>query len=82
MGWFKGLFSRVFGPKPDLTPADDVLPNNAPQGFLYDLKYIPGAAQNNARNWSERRLAQTPESITPLTHIWRYPPNVNSWDKT
>lgn len=58
MGWFKGLLSRVFGPKPDLTPVDDVLPNNAPQGFLYDLKYIPGAAQNNAlRNWSEQDAA-------------------------
>lgn len=82
MSWFKGLFARVFGPKPDLTPVDDVLPNNAPQGFLYDLKYIPGAAQNNAlRNWSEHdaALAQTQKEHNDALNAYlasSYPPAI------
>lgn len=83
MVWFKGLLSRVFGPKPDLTPVNDVLPNNAPQGFLYDLKYIPGAAQNNAlRNRSENdaALAQTQKEHNDALNAYLtnagYPPAI------
>lgn len=83
MGWFKGLFSRVFGPKPDLTPENDVLPNNAPQGFTYDLKYIPGAAQNNAlRNRAENdaALAQTQKEHNDALNAYLanagYPPAI------
>lgn len=83
MGWFKGLFSRVFGPKPDLTPENDVLPNNAPNGFLYDLKYIPGAAQNNAlRNRAENdaALAQTQKEHNDALNAYLanagYPPAI------
>lgn len=51
--------ARVFGP---MTPINDVLPNNAPRGFKYDVVYIPGAVQNNVlRNRAEQEaaLAQT-----------------------
>lgn len=33
--------AQVFGP---MSPINDVLPNNAPGGFTYDVVYIPGAA--------------------------------------
>jgi len=46
---------QVFGPMP---PVNDVLPNNAPNGFLYDLVYIPGGKQmNSLRNRAENEAA-------------------------
>lgn len=83
MAWFKGLLAKVFGPKPDLTPVNDVLPNNAPGGFLYDVQYIPGAAQNNAlRNRSENdaALAQTQQEHNDALNAYLaatgYPPAI------
>ena len=83
MAWFKGLLAKVFGPKPDLTPVNDVLPNNAPGGFLYDLKYIPGAAQNNAlrnRTENDAALAQAQQEHNDALNAYLaaadYPPAI------
>ena len=53
--------AQVFGP---MTPVNDVLPNNAPDGFVYDLIYIPGVAQGNAlRNRAEQAAALAQDQI-------------------
>ena len=72
--------AQVFGP---MAPIDDVLPNNAPGGFMYDVVYIPGAAQGNAlRNRSEQdaALAQTEQEHNDALNTYlaamQYPPAV------
>lgn len=72
--------AQVFGP---MTPINDVLPNNAPGGFLYDVVYVPGAAQNNAlRNRAEQdaALAQTQQEHNDALNTYlaamQYPPAV------
>ena len=72
--------AQVFGP---MAPIDDVLPNNAPGGFMYDVIYIPGAAQGNAlRNRSEQNaaLAQTEQEHNDALNTYlaamQYPPAV------
>ena len=72
--------AQVFGP---MAPINDVLPNNAPGGFTYDVVYIPGAAQGNAlRNRSEQAaaLAQTEQEHNDALNTYlaamQYPPAV------
>lgn len=72
--------AQVFGP---MAPINDVLPNNAPGGFLYDVVYVPGAAQNNAlRNRAEQdaALAQTQQEHNDALNTYlaamQYPPAV------
>ena len=72
--------AQVFGP---MAPINDVLPNNAPGGFRYDVVYIPGAAQGNAlRNRSEQdaALAQTEQEHNDALNTYlaamQYPPAV------
>lgn len=72
--------AQVFGP---MAPINDVLPNNAPGGFIYDVVYIPGAAQGNAlRNRSEQNaaLAQTEQEHNDALNTYlaamQYPPAV------
>lgn len=72
--------AQVFGP---MAPINDVLPNNAPGGFLYDVVYIPGAAQGNAlRNRAENdaALAQTQQEHNDALNTYlaamNFPPAV------
>ena len=72
--------AQVFGP---MAPINEVLPNNAPGGFTYDVVYIPGAAQGNAlRNRSEQdaALAQTEQehndALNTYLEAMQYPPAV------
>lgn len=72
--------AQVFGP---MAPIEDVLPNNAPAGFTYDVIYIPGAAQGNAlRNRAEQKaaLAQTQQEHNDALNTYlaamQYPPAV------
>ena len=72
--------AQVFGP---MAPINDVLPNNAPNGFLYDVIYIPGAAQGNAlrnRAENEAALAQTQQEHNDALNAYlaavNYPPAV------
>lgn len=72
--------AQVFGP---MAPIEDVLPNNAPAGFTYDVIYIPGAAQGNAlRNRAEQEaaLAQTQQEHNDALNTYlaamQYPPAV------
>lgn len=72
--------AQVFG---EMAPINDVLPNNAPGGFIYDVVYIPGAAQGNAlRNRSEQdaALAQTEQEHNDALNTYlaamQYPPAV------
>jgi len=72
--------AQVFGP---MAPINDVLPNNAPGGFTYDVIYVPGAVQNNAlRNRSEQdaALAQTQQEHNDALNAYlaamQYPPAV------
>ena len=72
--------SQVFS---EMAPINDVLPNNAPGGFIYDVVYIPGAAQGNAlRNRSEQNaaLAQTEQehndALNTYLEAMQYPPAV------
>lgn len=72
--------AQVFGP---MAPIEDVLPNNAPGGFTYDVIYIPGAAQGNAlRNRAEQEaaLAQTQQEHNDALNTYlaamQYPPAV------
>lgn len=72
--------AQVFGP---MAPINEVLPNNAPGGFTYDVVYIPGAAQGNAlRNRSEQAaaLAQTEQEHNDALNTYlaamQYPPAV------
>lgn len=72
--------AQVFGP---MAPINDVLPSNAPNGFMYDVIYIPGAAQNNAlRNRAEQEaaLAQTQvehnDALNKYLAAMNYPPAV------
>jgi hypothetical protein len=66
-----------------MAPINDVLPNNAPGGFTYDVIYVPGAVQNNAlRNRSEQEaaLAQTQQEHNDALNAYlaamQYPPAV------
>lgn len=72
--------AQVFG---EMAPINEVLPNNAPGGFMYDVVYIPGAAQGNAlRNRSEQdaALAQTEQEHNDALNTYlaamQYPPAV------
>ena len=72
--------AQVFG---EMAPINEVLPNNAPGGFTYDVIYIPGAAQGNAlRNRSEQdaALAQTEQEHNDALNTYlaamQYPPAV------
>ena len=72
--------AQVFGP---MSPINDVLPNNAPGGFTYDVIYVPGAVQNNAlRNRAENdaALAQTQQEHNDALNAYlaamQYPPAV------
>ena len=72
--------AQVFGP---MAPINDVLPNNAPDGFIYDLIYIPGAVQNNAlrnRGENDAALAQTQlehnDALNKYLAAMQYPPAV------
>lgn len=72
--------AQVFGP---MAPIEDVLPNNAPGGFTYDVIYVPGAAQGNAlRNRAEQEaaLAQTQQehnnALNTYLAAMQYPPAV------
>ena len=72
--------SQVFSP---MAPINDVLPNNAPGGFTYDVIYVPGAVQNNAlRNRAENdaALAQTQQEHNDALNAYlaamQYPPAV------
>ena len=72
--------AQVFG---EMAPINEVLPNNAPGGFIYDVVYIPGAAQGNAlRNRSEQdaALAQTEQehnnALNTYLAAMQYPPAV------
>lgn len=72
--------AQVFGP---MAPINEILPNNAPGGFTYDVVYIPGAAQGNAlRNRSEQdaALAQTErehnDALNTYLAAMQYPPAV------
>lgn len=72
--------AQVFG---EMAPINDVLPNNAPGGFIYDVVYVPGAAQGNAlRNRSEQdaALAQTEQEHNDALNTYlaamQYPPAV------
>lgn len=72
--------AQVFGP---MAPINDVLPNNAPGGFTYDVIYVPGAVQNNAlrnRAENEAALAQTQQEHNDALNTYlaamQYPPAV------
>lgn len=72
--------AQVFG---EMAPINEILPNNAPGGFTYDVVYIPGAAQGNAlRNRSEQdaALAQTEQEHNDALNTYlaamQYPPAV------
>lgn len=72
--------AQVFG---EMAPINEILPNNAPGGFTYDVVYIPGAAQGNAlRNRSEQdaALAQTEQEHNSALNTYlaamQYPPAV------
>lgn len=72
--------AQVFGP---MAPINDVLPNNAPGGFTYDVIYVPGAVQNNAlRNRAENdaALAQTQQEHNDALNAYlaamQYPPAI------
>lgn len=72
--------AQVFG---EMAPINDILPNNAPGGFTYDVVYIPGATQGNAlRNRSEQEaaLAQTEQEHNDALNTYlaamQYPPAV------
>ena len=72
--------AQVFGP---MAPINDVLPNNAPGGFTYDVIYVPGAVQNNAlrnRSENEAALAQTQQEHNDALNAYlaamQYPPAV------
>lgn len=72
--------AQVFG---EMAPINEILPNNAPGGFTYDVVYIPGAAQGNAlRNRSEQdaALAQTEQehngALNTYLAAMQYPPAV------
>lgn len=72
--------AQVFG---EISPINEILPNNAPGGFTYDVVYIPGAAQGNAlRNRSEQEaaLAQTEQEHNDALNTYlaamQYPPAV------
>lgn len=72
--------AQVFGP---MAPINDVLPNNAPGGFTYDVIYVPGAVQNNAlrnRAENEAALAQTQQEHNDALNAYlaamQYPPAV------
>lgn len=72
--------AQVFG---EMAPINEILPNNAPRGFTYDVVYIPGAAQGNAlRNRSEQdaALAQTEQEHNDALNTYlaamQYPPAV------
>ena len=72
--------AQVFGP---MAPIEDVLPNNAPAGFTYDVIYVPGASQGNAlRNRAEQEaaLAQTQQehnnALNTYLAAMQYPPAV------
>ena len=72
--------AQVFG---EMAPINEILPNNAPGGFTYDVVYIPGAAQGNAlRNHSEQdaALAQTEQEHNDALNTYlaamQYPPAV------
>ena len=72
--------AEVFG---QMAPINDVLSNNAPNGFLYDVVYIPGAAQYNAlrnRSENEAALAQSQDEHNALLNKYiemlQYPPEV------
>lgn len=72
--------AQVFGP---MAPITDVLSDNAPDGFTYDVIYIPGAAQGNAlRNRAENdaALAQTQQEHNDALNTYlaamQYPPAV------
>ena len=72
--------AQVFSP---MASINDVLPNNAPGGFTYDVIYVPGAVQNNAlRNRAEQEaaLAQTQQEHNDALNAYlaamQYPPAV------
>ena len=72
--------AQVFG---EMAPINEILPNNAPGGFTYDVVYIPGASQGNAlRNRSEQdaALAQTEQEHNDALNTYlaamQYPPAV------
>ena len=72
--------AQVFGP---MAPVNDILQDSVPGGFLYDLIYIPGAAQGNAlRNRAEQEaaLAQTQDehndALNKYIDMLQYPPEV------
>lgn len=72
--------AQVFG---EMAPINEILPNNTPRGFTYDVVYIPGAAQGNAlRNRSEQdaALAQTEQEHNDALNTYlaamQYPPAV------
>ena len=72
--------AQVFGP---MAPIADVLSDYAPDGFTYDVIYIPGAAQGNAlRNRAENdaALAQTQQEHNDALNTYlaamQYPPAV------
>jgi hypothetical protein len=72
--------AQVFGP---MAPINDVLPNNAPGGFTYDVIYVPGAVQNNAlrnRTENDAALAQTQQEHNDALNAYlaamQYPPAV------
>ena len=68
MGWFRGLFSRVFGPGPQ-APVNRQLPTTLPDDFMYPIVYIPGPAQMNAlrnRGENDAALPFTPEEYKKL----------------
>ena len=67
----------------EMAPINEILPNNAPGGFTYNVVYIPGAAQGNAlRNRSEQdaALAQTEQEHNDALNTYlaamQYPPAV------
>ena len=72
--------AQVYG---NMAPVNDILQDSVPGGFLYDLVYIPGAAQGNAlRNRAEQEaaLAQTQDehndALNKYIDMLQYPPEV------
>lgn len=72
--------AQVYGP---MAPVNDLLQDSVPGGFLYDLVYIPGAAQGNAlRNRAEQEaaLAQTQDehndALNKYIDMLQYPPEI------
>lgn len=72
--------AQVFGP---MAPITDELPPYAPDGFTYDLIYVPGVVQGNAlRNRAENdaALAQTQkehnDALNTYLAAMQYPPAV------